>query len=438
MSVFDNCYVFTPVYSSAREYLLSIGGDTKTIGNLYSLGFKEPGFVSLSQPSYSSSSVYSIREFYPTMYIDSGNHWYSVRAHGDYFISDVDYYFFPNNPWIHVTQTMSSSYFLGSGYAFIGSSYVRVFYTKQDYLNWYNKGKSGFYASTNFYNYSPTDITINSSSVKNYTENNTTNKIYNETVNNITNQGGEPSLTQDDVQKIVDDAVQKILDSMPTPTPEPTDIPTPTPGGGGSGGDSGGDSGDSSDSSTKEFFQKICDYFEENNKKLEDIVNLLDTAGKSDCNYDYSQISEFLTTLWNESDKKFDTMINLLEKNNEYQEKMLDSLNQIKALLVVDTVLDVFKDRSSETANKAKEKFPTSVPWDVAMIVNAMSAEPQAPVMKLPLVLEQFGISEEITIDLSTDEWEKLAKLCRYMLSLLFLLFMVHLTRKLFYKDGDN
>ena len=131
-------------------------------------------------------------------------------------------------------------------------------------------------------------------------------------------------------------------------------------------------------------------------------------------------------------------MISLLEKNNVYQEKMLDSLNQIKALLVVDSVLDVFKDRSTETANKAKEKFPTSVPWDVAMIVNAMSAEPQAPVMKIPLVLEQFGISEEVTIDLSSDEWEKLAKLCRYLLSLLFLLFMVHLTRKLFYKDGDD
>ncbi len=332
---------------------------------------------------------------------------------------------------------------------YVGTHPIRIFYSIDDYFKWKNQGKSSVYLSSHFYNYSPTQITVNSETVKNYTENNTTEKIYNETVNNINQSGGtsgESGLTQDQVQKIVDDAVQKVLDAMPTPTPEPTDTPTPTPTPGtGTGTETptptptpGGDSGVTPDSSTKEFFQKICNYFEENNKKLEDIIKLLDTAGKSDCNYDYSELSQFLTTLWNESDKKFDTMISLLEKNNEYQEKMLDSLNQIKALLVVDSVLDVFKDRSTETANKAKEKFPTSVPWDVAMIVNAMSAEPQAPVMKIPLVLEQFGISEEVTIDLSSDEWEKLAKLCRYLLSLLFLLFMVHLTRKLFYKDGDD
>lgn len=332
---------------------------------------------------------------------------------------------------------------------YVGTHPIRIFYSIDDYFKWKNQGKSSVYLSSHFYNYSPTQITVNSDTIKNYTENNTTKKIYNETVNNINQSGGtsgESGLTQEQIQKIVDDAVQKVLDAMPTPTPEPTDTPTPTPTPGtGTGTDTptptptpGGDSGSPPDNSTKEFFQKICDYFEENNKKLEDIINLLDTAGKSDCNYNYSELSNFLSTLWNESDKKFDTMISLLEKNNIYQEKMLDSLNQIKALLVVDSVLDVFKDRSSETANKAKEKFPTSVPWDVAMIVNAMSAEPQAPVMKIPLVLEQFGISEEVTIDLSSDEWEKLAKLCRYLLSLLFLLFMVHLTRKLFYKDGDD
>lgn len=349
--------------------------------------------------------------------------------------ADTDLYYFS------VPFNKSTSWISGHPY--------KLFYSYSDYLKWLQKDNSSVYFSSNFYNYSPHDITINSETVKNYTVNNTTEKIYNETVNNINQFGGtsvDSGLTQEQVQKIVDDAVQKVLDAMPTPTPELTDTPTPTPTPGtGTGTDTptptptpGGDPGGTPDSSTKEFFQKICDYFEENNKKLEDIINLLDTAGKSDCNYNYSELSDFLSTLWNESDKKFDTMISLLEKNNVYQEKMLDSLNQIKALLVVDSVLDVFKDRSTETANKAKEKFPTSVPWDVAMIVNAMSAEPQAPVMKIPLVLEQFGISEEVTIDLSSDEWEKLAKLCRYLLSLLFLLFMVHLTRKLFYKDGDD
>lgn len=319
----------------------------------------------------------------------------------------------------------------------------KLFYSYADYMKWLHKDNSSVYFSSNFYNYSPHDITINSETVKNYTVNNTTEKIYNETVNNINQSGGtsvDSGLTQEQVQKIVDDAVQKVLDAMPTPTPEPTDTPTPTPtpgGGSGTGGGSGSGSGSTS-GKTDELLQKICDYFEENNKKLEDIIKIIDSSGKSSCNYDYTVLSDFLTTLWNESDKKFDTMIQLLEKNNEYQDQLLSSLNQIKALLVVNTVMDVFKDRSTQTANTAKEKFPTSVPWDVAMIVNTMSADPKAPVMKLPLKLEKFGISEEITIDLSSDEWEKLASLCRYFLSLLFLLYMVHLTRKLFFKGDDD
>lgn len=436
----DGYYLITPTYSSLESAMLKAGYTKDEITTRINNGnVSLPCFYKSDDPYYDSFYFH-----FPstTAFIDSGYLKYVV-SYGDY---EPFCYAYSRYSSMHQVNLMLTTI---KDCIYVANSPFRIFYSKQDYLNWVNKGKSSVYVSSVFVNFSPANITINSDTVKNYTENNTTNKIYNETVNNITKQGGtsgESGLTQEQLQKIVDDAVQKVLDAMPTPTPEPTDTPTPTPTPGtGTGTDTptptptpGGGSGDVPDSTTKDFFQKICDYFEENNKKLEDIVNLIDTAGKSECNYDYSELSGFLTTLWNESDKKFDTMINLLEKNNEYQEKMLDSLNQIKALLVVDTVLDVFKDRSTETANKAREKFPTSVPWDIAMVVNAMSAEPQAPVMKLPLVLEQFGISEEVTIDLSTDEWEKLAKLCRYMLSLLFLLFMVHLTRKLFYKDGDD
>lgn len=454
LDTFDGYFMWWPSDSSARSTLSALGAPNDVISELYSFGFSEPGFIDFTNNAdYKKCYVFSIGEFSNIMFLEGegSSTVYSVRSYGDYFIDKLTLYRYSKSAGYLLSSYIMASVFFKypSDILYFGNHPLRVFYSKQDYLNWATGGKSDFYISSNFYNYSPKDITINSETVKNYTVNNTTEKIYNETVNNINQSGstsGESGLTQEQVQKIVDDAVQKVLNAMPTPTPEPTDtpIPTPTPGTG-TGTDKptptptpGGDSGVIPDSSVKEFFQKICDYFEENNKKLEDIINLLDTAGKSDCNYNYSELSVFLSTLWNESDKKFDTMISLLEKNNVYQKKMLDSLNQIKALLVVDSVLDVFKDRSSETANKAKEKFPTSVPWDVAMIVNAMSAEPQAPVMKIPLVLEQFGISEEVTIDLSSDEWEKLAKLCRYLLSLLFLLFMVHLTRKLFYKDGDD
>lgn len=135
---------------------------------------------------------------------------------------------------------------------------------------------------------------------------------------------------------------------------------------------------------------------------------------------------------------KLDSVIKLLEENNEFQQKLVNSLNEIKAILVTQTVLDLFQDRSSETANKAKEKFPTSIPWDIAMVVNAMSAEPQDVVFALPIRIDSIGINESIVIDLSTEEWEKLAKTCRYLLSIMFVLFMIQLSRKMFFSGGGD
>lgn len=192
------------------------------------------------------------------------------------------------------------------------------------------------------------------------------------------------------------------------------------------------------------FVELITQYIENTDGKLDQIIEAIDklsqgsTEGEvNGCKYDYTALSEFMTQLWNESDKKFDKMVELLEENNEYQQKIVDSLNQIKALLVADTVLDVFKNRSTETANKAKEKFPTSLPWDIAMVVNAFSATPKEPVIELPIKIASMHIDEKIVVDLSSDEWVKLAKTCRYLLSILFVLYMIHLSRK-FFSKGDE
>lgn len=252
-------------------------------------------------------------------------------------------------------------------------------------------------------------------------------------------------------------------------TTNPT--PTPTPSGGGSGGDFGDgttptpkpDFSDGSLTDTNTLLQKILDkltefstnhdklaktitgYIEKNDGKLEEILIAIQALsdGKTEteqngCKYDFTTLSKYLTDLWNNSDKKFDEMVKLLEENNKYQQKLVDSLNEIKALLIADTVMDFFKDRSQETANKAKDKFPTSIPWDISLVLNSMSAEPKNPKFSLPIKIESFKINETIDIDLSTDEWEKLAKTCRYILSVTFILFLIHLSRKLFSNGGDD
>lgn len=340
-------------------------------------------------------------------------------------------------------------------YSYYGNPF-KVFYSFQDAKNYLNKGRTyvpqlpsgGFKINIKYINNSVNypDINVNLDSLLGKVET--------------------------DVQADLDLTLKNYLDHLADITDGGgTTNPTPTPSGGGSGGDFGDgttptpkpDFSDGSLTDTNTLLQKILDkltefstnhdklaktitdYIQKNDGKLEEILLAIQALsdGKTEteqngCKYDFTALSEYLTKLWNDSDRKFDEMVKLLEENNKYQQKLVDSLNEIKALLIADTVMDFFKDRSQETANKAKDKFPTSIPWDISLVLNSMSAEPKNPKFSLPIKIESFKINETIDIDLSTDEWEKLAKTCRYILSVTFILFLIHLSRKLFSNGGDD
>lgn len=361
-------------------------------------------------------------------------------------------------PWssgLSITADSSSFYVGGSFFdknyppRFFGSP-LKIFYSLQDVKNYLNKGRT----------YAPqlpsTTISIpikyinNSVSLPDITYNiDTTNKTeveiqneYNTTLNNYLN----------DLNNFTDGS-----EVTPTPTPDGgfTDGVTPTP---------KPDFGDGSDpTDTNDWLKKIyewlqsfgdthskfekaiTDYIEANDGKLDQIIEAINALSdgktedeKNGCKYDFTALSDFMTKLWNESDKKFDKMVELLEENNKYQKKLVNSLNEIKAILVTQTIMDVFQDRSQQTAEKAKDKFPTSLPWDIALVVNAMSAEPEKPQFDLPIQIKSLNINEEIHVDLASGEWEKLAKTCRYLLSILFILLMIQLSRKLFSNGGDD
>lgn len=360
---------------------------------------------------------------------------------------------------------------------FFSNSPFKIFYSKTDLNNYLNKGRT----------YAPMFPEINLTIPKYYIDNSSTTTLPNIDLSGINIEGK----TEVEIQAQIDLALKNYFDKLlelstkptatpiptstpiptatpsptptkkpdtgtdPTPTPKPgiTDIPTtPTPGGG---------NVDLSD--TNNLLQKIydwlvdfgkshdtlaktiTDYIERNDGKLDEIIKAIDSLSKGEvtpeqngCKYDFTALSEFLTTTWNESDKKFDTMIELLEENNRYQQQLVNLLDDIKKELIKENVIDLFKNRSSETANKAKEKFPTSLPWDIAVVVNSMSAEPQEINLTIPVKIKSLGIDEELHIDITGSEWEKLAKTCRYLLSLLFILYLVHLSRKLFFKGDDD
>lgn len=298
-----------------------------------------------------------------------------------------------------------------SYYKFSSGNPVKLFYSFDDVFDYVNNGRTYVPQITlNSLNI-PINYYINASSAPSITyniniENKTETEIqneYNQTLNNYINNNFFSS-GEDDAP-------------TPTPTPDFGDGVTPTPppdfgdGEGGSGSDQGG--------SDAELLQQIYEW--------------LDTYA-----HEPDLFSQAFLDYMETNNGKLDSVIKLLEENNEFQQKLVNSLNEIKAILVTQTVLDLFQDRSSETANKAKEKFPTSIPWDIAMVVNAMSAEPQDVVFALPIRIDSIGINESIVIDLSTEEWEKLAKTCRYLLSIMFVLFMIQLSRKMFFSGGGD
>lgn len=390
---------------------------------------------------------------------------YSISRNGDATSTDVKRFRIDINsgfyekyysPVIGVAQTYDYKNSLSDYSKYSYGQPFKIFYSKQSLQNFLNKGRT----------YIPKlpsgGFKVNIKYISNTT--NLPDITYNITTENK---------TETEIQNQYDTTINNYLNGLDdfTDGGGGTINPTPTPSGGGSGGDFGDgttptpkpDFTDGSLTDTNTLLQKILDkltefsanhdklaktitdYIQKNDGKLEEILLAIQALsdGKTEteqngCKYDFTALSEYLTKLWNNSDKKFDEMVKLLEENNKYQQKLVDSLNEIKALLIADTVMDFFKDRSQETAEKAKDKFPTSIPWDVSLVLNSMSAEPKNPKFSLPIKIESFKINETIDIDLSTEEWEKLAKTCRYILSVTFILFLIHLSRKLFSNGGDD
>lgn len=354
------------------------------------------------------------------------------------------------------SSSIPSTVYLNASYwTFLSKTPIKIFYSNYDLQQYLGKGRT----------YAPQlpsgGFKVNIKYINNIT--NLPDITYNITTENK---------TETEIQNQYDTTINNYLNSLDDFTDGGgTTNPTPTPSGGGSGGDFGDgttptpkpDFTDGSLTDTNTLLQKILDKLTEfsanhdklaktitdniqkNDGKLEEILLAIQALsdGKTEteqngCKYDFTALSQYLTKLWNDSDQKFDEMVKLLEENNKYQQKLVDSLNEIKALLIADTVMDFFKDRSQETAEKAKDKFPTSIPWDISLVLNSMSAEPKNPKFSLPIKIESFKINETIDIDLSTEEWEKLAKTCRYILSATFILFLIHLSRKLFSSGGDD
>lgn len=78
-------------------------------------------------------------------------------------------------------------------------------------------------------------------------------------------------------------------------------------------------------------------------------------------------------------------------------------------------------------------KFPFCLPWDLYNAVGTLNVEAAPPVVTVPcLVVPQLDINESITIDMS--QFDGVAKVCRWGFSILWIIGLIFLTKKLIWK----
>lgn len=76
-----------------------------------------------------------------------------------------------------------------------------------------------------------------------------------------------------------------------------------------------------------------------------------------------------------------------------------------------------------------KNKFPFCLPWDLYSLFVSLNATPKAPKFTIPFKNSRLNIDYEITIDIS--DYEMFAKLSRASLSVVFVVALILLSRKL-------
>lgn len=82
-----------------------------------------------------------------------------------------------------------------------------------------------------------------------------------------------------------------------------------------------------------------------------------------------------------------------------------------------------------EVPTSIVDKFPFCVPFDLFRLVKALNATPSAPVFTVPLKFDAINYQYDFKLDLS--QYEKLAQPIRIGMTLIFLLGLIMITRKL-------
>lgn len=344
-----------------------------------------------------------------------------------------------------------------------------------------NHGVQNFYTSNTYNNYNVNNdnsITINKK-VYNDTDYETINNNNYTTINNTVNKYYEKNNTtidtssiEDIIKKFQDDQAkrdQELLDKVEdnnNKTDEGNQINKETNekldkiyeilqqiAGSLSGGDSGG-AGSDFDMNT--LIQML------NNLQLS-----LDTMWK----VDLKQIQSNLNTIVNDlksdnADSKsilediYKTQQQILElqqanlnQNKTFFDSVIDYLKKITHALTagniidtLDTLLNLKDDADGlsdfvdgivgdiePAVSLMKTKFPTSIPWDIIAVISVMACDPQTPRFEIPINIDIMGQKYEDVLVIDLEQFNRVARFGRALLSVMFTLWLLLVTKRLLY-----
>lgn len=294
---------------------------------------------------------------------------------------------------------------------------LQVFNSLADLYDYVSSKPTAYYTSE-YYNKTYQDITLNQETIKNYTTENVQN-IY----NTINNNAGD-ALTADELQKIIDDTVSSELDKI------------------------------------NGSLDDVNDNLKGVNAALEKILKSLDKSGE-----ELKTQTSWLEKIYKVLKHMDETLLVISSDLDEILEDdgLFDQQTSISSLTAVLNIFlygvpepeeepapsSVYYDDSSGeyveepvvlSARYASrsgggvvglmfDKFPFCVPWDVYYCFLSLAETPEAPHFTFPFVIDSMGFRYEFNFNLS--RFSMLSELCRMFLTLTFVVYMTHLTKKI-------
>lgn len=151
------------------------------------------------------------------------------------------------------------------------------------------------------------------------------------------------------------------------------------------------------------------------------------------------QILELQQANLNQNKTFFDSVI-------DYLKKITHALTAGNIIDTLDTLLNLKDDADGlsdfvdgivgdiePTVSLMKTKFPTSIPWDIIAVISVMACDPQTPRFEIPINIDIMGQKYEDVLVIDLEQFNRVARFGRALLSVMFTLWLLLVTKRLLY-----